>query len=47
MAVKREKIHFESVDELLGAPTFKDGTEEIKIDKMLITMIGDLNGAYM
>ena len=34
MAVKREKIHFESVDELLGAPTFKDGTEEIKIDKI-------------
>ena len=31
---KREKIHFETVDELLGAPTFKDGTEEIKIDKI-------------
>lgn len=31
---KREKIHFESVDELLGAPAIKDGTEEIKIDKI-------------
>ena len=31
---KREKIHFETVDELLGAPTYKDGTEEIKIDKI-------------
>ena len=29
---KREKIHFESVDELLGAPSFKEGTEEIKIE---------------
>ena len=34
MAVKREKIHFESVDELLGAPSIKDGTEEIRIDKI-------------
>ena len=31
---KREKIHFESVDQLLGAPTIKDGTEEIRIDKI-------------
>ena len=31
---KREKIHFESVDELLGAPSIKDGTEEIRIDKI-------------
>lgn len=31
---KREKIHFESVDQLLGAPTIKEGTEEIKIDKI-------------
>ena len=31
---KREKIHFESVDELLGAPTFKEGTEEIVISKI-------------
>ena len=31
---KREKIHFESVDELLGAPTYKEGTEEISIDKI-------------
>ncbi len=29
---KREKIHFESVDELLGAPSFKEGTEEIKVE---------------
>ena len=34
MAVKREKIHFESVDELLGAPTFKEGTEIISIEKI-------------
>lgn len=34
MAAKREKIHFESVDELLGAPSIKDGTEEIRIDKI-------------
>lgn len=33
MAVKREKIHFASVDELLGAPNLTgEGTEEIKID---------------
>lgn len=31
---KREKIHFESVDQLLGAPTIKDGTEEIRMDKI-------------
>ena len=35
MAVKREKIHFESVEELLGAPVTKDGTEEIRIDQIL------------
>ena len=34
MAVKREKIHFESVEELLGAPTIKDGTEEIKVKQI-------------
>lgn len=34
MAAKREKIHFESVDELLGAPSIKDGTEEIRIEKI-------------
>ena len=34
MAVKREKIHFESVEELLGAPVTKDGTEEIRIDQI-------------
>lgn len=33
MAAKREKIHFASVEELLGAPTTTDeGTVEIKID---------------
>lgn len=34
MGVKREKIHFESVEELLGAPVTKDGTEEIRIDQI-------------
>ncbi|MBE5838456.1 ParB/RepB/Spo0J family partition protein [Butyrivibrio sp.] len=34
MAARREKIHFESVDELLGAPEFKEGTEEIQIKKV-------------
>lgn len=34
MSVKREKIHFESVEELLGAPVTKDGTEEIRIDQI-------------
>lgn len=32
MAIKREKIHFESVDELLGAPVSKEEIIEIKID---------------
>lgn len=31
MSVKREKVHFESVDELLGAPVIKEGTEELKV----------------
>ena len=30
-ANKRPKIHFESVEELLGAPVMKDGTEIVKI----------------
>ncbi len=30
-ATKKPKIHFESVDELLGVPIMKDGTEVIKI----------------
>lgn len=30
-ANKRPKIHFESVEELLGAPVMKDGTEVVKI----------------
>lgn len=34
MAAKREKIHFESVEELLGAPIAKDVTEEIEIKKI-------------
>ena len=34
MAPKREKIHFASVDELLGAPVTKDATEQIRIDKI-------------
>lgn len=33
MAAKREKVHFESVEELLGAPVDKDATSEIRIDK--------------
>lgn len=34
MAVKREKIHFASVEELLGAPVDKEGTVEIRIDQI-------------
>ena len=34
MAMKREKVHFESVEELLGAPVTKEGTEEIRIDQI-------------
>lgn len=34
MAAKREKIHFESVEELLGAPITKEGAGEIKIDQI-------------
>ncbi|WP_036613283.1 ParB/RepB/Spo0J family partition protein [Oribacterium sp. P6A1] len=34
MAVKREKVHFETVEELLGAPVEKDGTTEIRIDQI-------------
>ncbi len=32
MAMKREKIHFESVEELLGAPVTREATQEIEID---------------
>ena len=33
MAVKREKVHFASIDELLGAPALTgEGTEEIKLE---------------
>lgn len=34
MAVKREKVHFETVEELLGAPVEKDSTTEIRIDQI-------------
>lgn len=34
MAVKREKVHFETVDELLGAPVSKDATTELRIDQI-------------
>lgn len=34
MGNKREKIHFESVEELLGAPVTEDGVEEIKIERI-------------
>jgi ParB family chromosome partitioning protein len=34
MAVKREKVHFETVEELLGAPVEKDATKEIRIDQI-------------
>lgn len=34
MVAKREKVHFESVEELLGAPIDKDTTSEIRIDKI-------------
>lgn len=34
MSVKREKIHFATVDELLGAPVEKEGTVEIRVDQI-------------
>lgn len=34
MTAKREKVHFESVEELLGAPEVKDATTEIRIDQI-------------
>ena len=34
MTAKREKVHFESVEELLGAPVAKDATSEIRIDQI-------------
>ena len=34
MAVKKEKLHFESVQELLGAPVDNAGTQEIRIDQI-------------
>ena len=34
MAVKREKVHFATVEELLGAPITKDATVEIRIDQI-------------
>jgi ParB family chromosome partitioning protein len=34
MTAKREKVHFESVEELLGAPVAKDTTSEIRIDQI-------------
>ena len=35
MAAKRERIHFESVEEILGAPVIKDGTTEIKVEQIM------------
>ena len=34
MAVKREKIHLETINELLGAPDVVDGHTEIRIDQI-------------
>lgn len=34
MVAKREKVHFESLEELLGAPVDKDATSEIRIDQI-------------
>ena len=34
MAVKREKVHFETVEELLGVPVEKAATAEIRIDQI-------------
>ena len=34
MAVKREKVHFESVEELLGSSAASDGMTEIRIDQI-------------
>ena len=34
MAVKKEKLHFESVQELLGSPVDNEGTQEIRIDQI-------------
>lgn len=35
MAVKREKVHLESLNELLGAPDVVDGQTEIRIDQIV------------
>lgn len=34
MAVKREKVHFETVEELLGAPASRDSATEIRVDQI-------------
>ena len=34
MAVKREKVHFETVEQLLGASIEKDATTEVRIDQI-------------
>ena len=34
MAVKREKVQFETVEQLLGAPIEKDATTEVRIDQI-------------
>ena len=34
MAVKREKVHFETVEKLLGAPIEKDATTEVRLDQI-------------
>ena len=36
MAVKREKVHFASVDELLGAPVAEDATNGNRIDQIYL-----------
>ena len=34
MSAKKEKLHFESVQELLGAPEVKEGTTQVRLDQI-------------
>ena len=34
MSAKKEKLHFESVQELLGAPEVKEGTTQVRVDQI-------------
>lgn len=47
MAVKREKVHFETVEQLLGAPIEKDATTEVRIDQIFLLRIIPLRSWMM